>query len=192
MDILSKAIIFATNVHGGMKRKGSDAPYILHPLEAASVVASMTSDSEIIAAAVLHDVVEDAGVTLEELEVNFGKRIAELVASETEDKRENLPPDATWMIRKQESIELLKNTDDIGVKMVFLGDKLANMRSFYRDHQKMGEALWLRFNQKDPKKHAWYYRTIAECVSELKDHPVWKEYDRLIYEVFEKDGALNG
>ena len=55
------------------------SPYILHPLEAAVIVGTMTDDQNLIAAAVLHDVVEDAGVTIEEIEAKFGKRVRELV-----------------------------------------------------------------------------------------------------------------
>ena len=83
--------------------KKSDLPYILHPMEAAVVVGTMTDDQNVIAAAALHDVVEDAGVTIEEIEEKFGKRVRELVASETEDKRADLPPSDTWRIRKEES-----------------------------------------------------------------------------------------
>ena len=71
----------------------------------------------------------------------------------TEDKRADLPPAQTWRIRKEESLTVLKNTDDIGVLMVWLGDKLANMRAIYRDFKVEGEAMWQRFNQKDAKEH---------------------------------------
>ena len=110
--------------------------------------------------------------------------MAELVAAETEDKREHLPADQTWLVRKQEAIEVLKNTNDIDVKRVFLGDKLSNMRSFNRDLQKYGDKLWERFNQKDPKMHAWYYRSIADAMPELQDTSAWKEYDYLVKKIF--------
>ena len=86
---------------------------------------------------------EDAGVTLEEIEAKFGFRVRELVSSETEDKRADLPPEATWRVRKEESLNVLKNTEDIAVLMVWLGDKLANMRSIYWDWKKEGDAMSL-------------------------------------------------
>ncbi|MBQ5699477.1 MAG: bifunctional (p)ppGpp synthetase/guanosine-3',5'-bis(diphosphate) 3'-pyrophosphohydrolase, partial [Lachnospiraceae bacterium] len=149
MEIVSEAIIFAVKAHDGMRRKKSDAPYILHPMEAAVIVGTMSDDQELIAAAALHDVVEDTDITIEEIEEKFGKRIKELVASETEDKRADLPPAETWRIRKEESLEDLKNTDDIGVLMVWIGDKLANMRSIYREWKVEGDAMWQKFNQKN-------------------------------------------
>ena len=149
MELVSRAIIFAAEAHDGMRRKKSPSPYILHPMEAAVIVGTMSNDENLIAAAALHDVVEDAGVTLEEIEQRFGKRVRELVQSETEDKRADRPPTETWRIRKQESLEVLKNAADTDVLMVWLGDKLANMRSIYRDFKVEGVGMWQRFNQKD-------------------------------------------
>ena len=179
MELVSEAIAFAVKAHDGMRRKKSDAPYILHPMEAAVIVGTMTSDQNVIAAAALHDVVEDAGITIEEIEEKFGKRVKELVASETEDKRANLPPAETWRIRKEESLTDLKNTDDIGVLMVWLGDKLANMRSIYRDFKVEGNDMWQKFNQKDANEQAWYYRSIAELTERLSDTSAWIEYKTL-------------
>ena len=186
MELVSEAIAFAVKAHDGMRRKKSDAPYILHPMEAAVIVGTMTDDQNLIAAAALHDVVEDAGVTIEEVEERFGKRVRELVESETEDKRADLPPSDTWRIRKEESLAVLKNTDDIGVLMVWLGDKLANMRSIYRDFKVEGEAMWQRFNQKNPSEQAWYYRSIVELTSRLSDTSAWLEYKTLTELVFGK------
>ena len=123
MELVSEAIAFAVKAHDGMRRKKSEAPYILHPMEAAVIVGTMSEDQNLIAAAALHDVVEDAGITIEEIEERFGKRVRELVESETEDKRADLPPAATWRIRKEESLAVLKNTDDIAVLMVWLATR---------------------------------------------------------------------
>ena len=187
MELVSEAIAFAVKAHDGMRRKKSDVPYILHPMEAAVIVGTMSEDQNLIAAAALHDVVEDAGITIEEIEERFGKRVRELVASETEDKRADLPPAATWRIRKEESLAVLKNTDDIAVLMVWLGDKLANMRAIYRDFKVEGEAMWQRFNQKDVAEQAWYYRSIVSLTKRLSDTSAWIEYKTLTDLVFEKD-----
>ena len=186
MELVSEAVAFAVKAHDGMRRKKSEAPYILHPMEAAVIVGTMTDDQHVIAAAALHDVVEDAGVSIEEIEEKFGSRVRELVESETEDKRENLPPQATWRIRKEESLEVLKNTTDLGVLMVWLGDKLANMRAIYRDFKVEGEAMWQRFNQKDVAQQAWYYRSIVTFTKELHNTSPWMEYKTLTELVFGK------
>ena len=186
MELVSEAVIFAVKAHDGMHRK-KGSPYILHPMEAAVIVGTMTDDQELIAAAALHDVVEDAGITLEEIEGKFGKRVRELVESETEDKREHLPPSESWRVRKEESLEILKNTEDIAVLMVWLGDKLANMRSFYQEWKSEGDAMWQKFNQKDVNEQAWYYNTIAKYTERLSETSAWKEYKTLTELVFGKE-----
>ena len=187
MELASEAIVFAVQAHDGMRRKKSESPYILHPMEAAVIVGTMSSDQNLIAAAVLHDVVEDAGVSIEEVEEKFGKRVRELVESETEDKRADLPPEATWRIRKEETLDVLKNADDISVLIVWLGDKLANMRSIYRDFKVEGNAMWQRFNQKNVEEQAWYYRSIVNLTSRLSDTSAWLEYKTLTELVFGKE-----
>ena len=186
MELVSEAIAFAVKAHDGMRRKKSNAPYILHPMEAAVIVGTMTDDQDLIAAAALHDVVEDANITIDEIEEKFGKRVRELVQSETEDKRADLPPESTWRIRKEESLAVLKRTEDLGVLMVWLGDKLANMRSLYRDWKVEGDAMWQRFNQKDARQQAWYYRSIVTLTQRLSDTSAWLEYKTLTELVFGK------
>ena len=186
MEIVSEAIAFAVKAHDGMRRKKGNAPYILHPMEAAVIVGTMTDDQNLIAAAVLHDVVEDADIAIEEIEERFGSRVRELVQSETEDKRADRPPAETWRIRKEESLAVLKNTTDLAVLMVWLGDKLANMRSLYRDWKVEGDAMWQRFNQKDISQQAWYYREILTLTQRLSNTSAWLEYKTLTELVFGK------
>ena len=186
MELVSEAIAFAVRAHDGMRRKKSDTPYILHPMEAAVIVGSMTFDQSLIAAAALHDVVEDAGISISEIEERFGARVRELVASETEDKRADLPPSDTWRIRKEESLSVLRETRDEGVLMLWLGDKLANMRSIYRDFKVEGSAMWQRFNQKDEREQAWYYRSVADLTKRLSHTSAWIEYKTLTEIVFKK------
>ncbi len=183
MGVLDDAIKFAVDAHSGMKRKNG-SPYILHPLEAAAIAGTMTDDENTIAAAVLHDIVEDTPIGADAIKQRFGSRVAELVAYETENKRKDILPEKTWKIRKVESFEELRKTNDIEVKIVWMGDKLSNMRAFYRLFLEKGDELWLDFNQKDKKEQEWYYRTIAELLSELKDQPAWQEYIYLLNKVF--------
>lgn len=183
-DIVSEAIVFSVTAHDGMRRRGSDVPYIVHPMEAAAIVGSMTDSQDVIAAAVLHDVVEDAGVTLEEIGERFGKRIMELVASETENKREDLPPEDTWRIRKEETIQKLGATDDKEILILWIGDKLSNIRAIYRDYLVEGEAIWNKFHQSDVSAQAWYYRSILKNTERLSDTFAWNEYRILVEKMF--------
>ena len=184
-NLLEDAVEFAAQKHAGKFRKGSELPYIVHPMEAAAICASFTDDVEVLAAAVLHDVVEDAGASVGELEARFGSRVAAIVAGESEDKREGLPPADTWKVRKLEGTEHVRKADDVGVKMVCLGDKLSNIRSIQRDFEELGDEVWQRFNQKDPTEHAWYYSTIADVLeADLGHTEAWREYRERVGKVF--------
>lgn len=191
LTLLDKAIIFATKAHSGAKRKGTNVPYIVHPIETAAIVSAMTDDQEIIAAAVLHDVLEDTDATEDDLYARFGTRITELVMNESEDKRRNLPAALTWKTRKQETITFLETKASREAKMLALADKLANLRAIHRDQCIIGDKIWERFNEKDKNMHAWMYRSIAKALEELKDHPTWQEYNRLVDEVFGKEKDLD-
>ena len=87
MELVSEAIVFAVKAHDGMRRRKGDAPYVLHPMEAAVIVGSMSDDQNLIAAAVLHDVVEDTECTLEQLQKQFGTDVAMLVDGVTKLKK---------------------------------------------------------------------------------------------------------
>ena len=184
MDVFDKALDYASKAHMGATRKCLNIPYIIHPMEAAVIAATLTDDREVLAAVLLHDTVEDAGVKPQEIEELFGLRVAGLVASETENKRDDRPKGETWKIRKEESLRELKDSNDIGVKILWLSDKLSNMRSFYRQYLKEGDSLWNKFNQSDPKMQEWYYRSVAQYTSELSDTPAWAEYSELTDKVF--------
>ncbi|MGN0334788.1 MAG: HD domain-containing protein [Lachnospiraceae bacterium] len=185
--MMDRAIIFATRAHSGTYRKGTKIPYIVHPIEAAAIVATMTDDPDMIAAAVLHDVVEDTDATIEELRYFFNDHIAELVAAESENKRKNLPPQETWMVRKMETLEFLRTKANREAKMLALADKLSNVRAIHRDQNEIGDQLWERFNEKRKEKHGWMYRQTAEALSELSDTMAWKEYDDLVRRTFEEE-----
>ena len=186
MELLNEAMIFAISAHGGAVRKGDGAPAILHAMEAAAIAATLTGDEEVLAAAVLHDTVEDAGADLEDIRARFGPRVAALVGAETEDKMRHLPPDQSWRARKEAAIRRLEGERDPGAAMVTLGDKLSNLRALYRSKERKGAAMWDCFHQKDPEQHHWYYRTLAGVLSPLGASAAWREYDWLIRQVFEE------
>ncbi len=164
MNMLEEAIIYATVMHQGKVRKFSGTPFILHPMEVAQVLSTMTDDQEVITAGILHDIVEDTDGTLEEIQKRFGKRVALLVSSESENEYPDEARSDTWKRRKEESLLVLKNSDDIGVKMLWLADKLANIRSLAGEYSEKGEMIWQSLHQHDPQMHLWYYKSVAETV----------------------------
>lgn len=182
-QLLDRAIIFAVKAHSGTERRGKGYPYIVHPLEAVEIVSTMTSDQELLAAAALHDTVEDTPVTVEQIRAEFGPRIASLVAAESDQMVEGVSESDSWHDRKQAAIDRLARASR-EAKMVALGDKLSNMRAIARDYAIQGDALWSLFHAKDPRDHEWHYRGLADSLRELEDTFAFKEFERLINQVF--------
>ena len=182
-ELLDRAIVFAVRAHAGTERRGKGFPYIVHLLESVEIVATMTPDQELLAAAALHDTVEDTHVTVEEIRAEFGDRIASLVATESDTFEQGMSKEDSWHARKQDAIDRLARASR-DAKIVALGDKLSNMRAIARDYAMQGDALWNLFHAKDPKDHEWHYRELAEAFRELQDTFAYKEFEQLINQVF--------
>lgn len=182
-ELLDRAIVFAVRAHAGTERRGKGFPYIVHPLEAVEIVATMTPDQELLAAAALHDTVEDTDVTIGQIRAEFGDRIASLVASESDIKVSGVSSEESWYIRKQAAIDRLAAAS-LDAKKVALGDKLSNMRAIARDYAMQGDALWNLFRVKDRKDHEWHYRGLADALRDLQDTFAYKEFEQLINQVF--------
>ena len=182
-ELLDRAIMFAVRAHAGTERRGKGFPYIVHPMEAMEIVATMTSDQELLAAAALHDVVEDTPVGIDEIRENFGDRIADLVHAESDVFMEGVSEEDSWHSRKQAAIDRLAAAPH-DAKMVALGDKLSNMRAIARDYAVMGDSLWNIFHAKDPKDHEWHYRGLADSLREMEGTFAYKEFTDLIDQVF--------
>jgi myo-inositol-1(or 4)-monophosphatase len=184
-QLLDRAIVFAVRAHAGTERRGKGFPYIVHPMEAVEIVATMTNDQELLAAAALHDTVEDTDVTTEQIRAEFGERIASLVASESDVVIDGSSLEQSWHARKQAAIDRLARASH-DAKIVALGDKLSNMRAIARDYARQGDELWKLFHAKDRKEHEWHYRGLAASLRELQDTFAYKEFEQLINQVFEK------
>lgn len=164
---LQDAIRFALDKHAHQFRKGTDRPYILHPLEVMLLLSAMNADTDLLMAGVLHDTVEDTDATLPELEARFGPGVAGLVGAHTDDK--SLP----WQERKAKAVAELARADR-RVQMLVLADKVSNLRSMARDHAQVGEALWDRFHA--PKEQqSWYYSVSQDALQPMVDDPDARE-----------------
>lgn len=182
-ELLDRAIIFAVKAHAGTERRGKGFPYIVHPMEAVEIVATITSDQELLAAAALHDVVEDTEISADEIRREFGDRIAALVVAESDVFVEDVSEEDSWHDRKQAAMDRLAAAPH-DAKIVAMGDKLSNMRAIARDYAVKGDELWKIFHAKDPKDHEWHYRGLAASLEELKDTFAYQEFVKLIDQVF--------
>lgn len=167
--MIHQAIEFAAKKHSGQVRKGTDVPFIVHPMEVMYYLALVGADKETIAAGILHDTVEDTPTTIEEIEQQFGKRVAALVLHETEDKTK------PWLARKQENIQRIQSAP-YEAMLIACADKLCNLKSIYNDMS--GEVdVWQRFTGSKQQTKQYYQGMIAALVP-LQDLFI---YDRLIY-----------
>ena len=180
-DPLTAAVAFAARAHEGQTCRSTDAPRIVHPMEVAAIAATMTIDHEILAAAMLHDVIESCGVTEDELKAQFGERIARMVRVMSEEKG----PDAEegWQKRKLFSINRLRAASHDQL-ILTLADKLSSLRAIRRDLSTYGDALWQRFNQRSASMHCWYFASVLESLAPLSDTDAYREYRDLMNQIF--------
>lgn len=179
-DLFDRAAKFAINAHHGVERRGKNFPYILHPMEAANIVSNISTDPELLAAAILHDTVEDTEVTFEQIRDEFGERVARLVQHETCP----LAKDAPWRDRKQAQIDLLAAAP-YDSKVVAMGDKLSNLRAITADYCTIGDKLWSRFKAPNGKTDIeWYYRLLADALSDLSNTFPYQEFVMLLNKAF--------
>jgi len=127
MTMVDRARVFATAAHAavGQVRKYTFEPYIVHPAEVAGIVAARPHDPEMVAAAWLHDTVEDTGVSIEDIRAEFGDKVAELVGWLTDVSK---PEDGNRAVRKALDREHIAQAP-AAAQTVKLADLIANSRS---------------------------------------------------------------
>lgn len=181
-ELINKALEIALGAHDGQKRKGSGKPYIIHPIEVGMTLSRFTQDEEIIAAGILHDTLEDTDLTYDDLFNLFGKRVADLVVSSSEElkDRKNTP----WKKRKIHTLNFLKNAGE-DVKLISCSDKLSNIKSFIRDYKKNGDNIWEKFNQKDKNEHKWYYEELLISLADMENKQLYNEFVECVKKMFD-------
>lgn len=168
MSIVSRAIVFAAQHHQHQLRKGTRIPYMSHLMNVCKTLAELDCRDEYLAAGLLHDVVEDTPVTIEEVEAEFGEEVALLVRGATEleklEKR-SIEKESSWEERKKHTIHFLEHEATEAQLTVSAADKLDNLRAIYLDKKRIGKQIWERFNA-SKKQQDWYFGEIARIVRE--------------------------
>lgn len=182
-SFLDRAIKYAVDAHQNVERRGKGFPYVVHPLEAMSIAATVTNDQEVLAAAALHDVVEDTDITIDELKKEFGERVAELVAIESDNMDPNYHQGISWKDRKVAGLRRIKQSSR-DAQIVALGDKLSNMRAIYIDWLKIHEKIFDKFHEHDPSIHAWRYYQLSNCFDKLEGTYALEEFKFIVRVVF--------
>ena len=163
-DGMQQVLQIAVVAHRDQVRRGSDVPYIVHPLMVARIVEEAGFDEITVAAALLHDVIEDTPITLNELGMRCDGNIASIVAACTEIKTDPQGQPIPWEDRKREHLQRLRRSARTEVRAVMLADKLDNLRSIKR-HLRAGQPVWENFHATRDRV-LWYYETmINTCKS---------------------------
>ena len=171
---------FAKKAHHGQQRKNSNTAYITHPVRVAERLESFNFSDELICAAYLHDVVEDTPYEIEDIEAQFGSKVAKLVSAHTEDKSK------TWKERKQHTVDMIINAEK-EVKYLIVADRLDNLIDLEKDIENLGDDVWANFNA-GPEKQEWYNKSIVKNMYiglDKKDIPeFFEEFEDAVKRVF--------
>lgn len=176
--LTQRALEKATELHAGQVRKGASAiPYIVHPVIAASFVARFSDDEEVVAAALLHDVLEDTPYTREELARDFGERIAKLVSAVTVPKS----PDGWRAYLQQLEAGSLETT------LIASGDKIHNFTTITSQFGADHEQFRAYFTGAQKSRFLAYAALVSVLRKKLEGHPArevlmraWEPYEQLL------------
>lgn len=167
-DLFVDALDWAVKNTMGSTRKKSNVPGVSHPLGVAALVMDYGGSEEEIIAALLHDEAEDRGgeQTLTLIESRFGKKVAQIVRECSDALPEPGESKKEWKPRKEEHLEKLPGASD-STHLVYLADKIHNLRALVIEYNNHGEELWKSFNG-GRDGTLWYYRRLIEIFEASK------------------------
>ncbi|RSD29058.1 HD domain-containing protein [Mesobacillus subterraneus] len=177
MELIEKALQIAAAAHEGQYRKNTKIPYIAHPVAVGMILQKAGYSDDLVAAGILHDTVEDTGLTMEDIEREFGRNIAEIVAGCSEPDKS-----LSWEDRKEHTIEFLRNAPE-EIRVVACADKLHNIRSIRLDIEQNGEEVWSRF-KRGREQQEWYYRNVIESLSYKGEFPLLEQLKAEVEQLF--------
>lgn len=182
MNLKERAKAFAIKAHMGQVRKSEpDKPMIMHPISVGNLLEEYGYDDEIIAAGYLHDVVEDTKYTIEDIQNEFGEKVANLVMGASE-------PDKTlsWEERKEHTIKETK-TLPLANKLIICADKINNLEDMMLKFEKNGKKDFSAFKRGE-EHQKWYFTNIYESIiyNEDANLPIFKRLKNAVDNVFDK------
>jgi len=167
LSLVEKASRIAVNAHKEQMRKSDDSPYVVHPFMCAVTLAQHNFRDEAIAAALVHDVLEDTDFGEERLVEELGEVVVSIVRGVSENKA------LVWEDRKEKYAKTIKQASE-ETKAVSIADKIHNLQSMISEHERLGNGLWEVFTRgKD--EQLWFNGLMIEAFSEW-EHPLVEEY----------------
>jgi (p)ppGpp synthase/HD superfamily hydrolase len=166
--LVESAIAFAIRAHAGQERKGQPGvPYVVHPLHVGMLLARHDARPPVVAAGILHDVMEDSGVARDDLALAFDEEVAAIVVEVSEDKSR------TWEQRKLHTIERIATMSD-GARAVTAADKVHNLADLRRLLAANGDEVWKLFRRGRDPTLDYYRRVLGELARHFR-HPLTEE-----------------
>lgn len=185
----NKALKIAWEAHKFQKRKGTEVPYIIHPIEVAVILIENGASEDLITAGLLHDTLEDTDISLLYIVENFGEYVGELVKAVSEPekvgskiKMTDIEKESTWKKRKTHTIEFLKGAPR-DVKLLACADKLSNIRSMNKEFKNAGNSIWGRFNA-SCEEQRWYFTSLLKSLEDICEYPMYREFYELVNKLF--------
>ena len=172
-DKINLALKIAAKAHQGQNRKGTDIPYISHPIAVGMIISQYTNDEATIVAGILHDILEDVNPAVySEIDMrrDFGDEITDIVKDVSEPKTAGQPK-LPWKDRKQSYLKRLSNSYYIEAYLVATADKIHNLIDILNDYHQFGDEIWQRFNA-SKWDILWYYRAVFDLI---KNEPIPKD-----------------
>jgi GTP pyrophosphokinase len=161
------AFTYAAQLHQRQVRKGGGTPYLAHLMAVSALVLEHGGTEDEAIAALLHDAIEDQAEHQDgpaalraEIARRYGAAVAAIVDHCTDS---DAVPKPAWRQRKECSLRHIVETPCPAYHRVSIADKLHNARAMLLDYRTHGDALWQRFNRREPADHLWYYRGLADA-----------------------------
>jgi (p)ppGpp synthase/HD superfamily hydrolase len=197
--MIKEALLYAYEKHQGDLRKNTKIPYIVHPLDVASILLKERNNSnisdELIVAGLLHDVFEDTDTSLDEIEEKFGNKVMILVKAASEPEKHKVESKEekkqSWKARKTHTIESIKK-ETKEAKLLSCADKLSNLRDMINDIFIDDKNFWKRFNA-SKEEIKWYYQSMLKSYSSeisIEDSTTFKLFENAVISLFEKEPNL--
>lgn len=171
-SLTERALRIALDAHQGQTRKIDKSPYIVHPIMVAMRLTRHGFSEEVVAAGLVHDVVEDTPLTREDLARDLGESVAALVDAVSEDK--TIP----WEDRKRKYIEVVRSGSE-GVKAISVCDKIHNAESLILGHSQIGAGIWQNFTR-GREQQLWFQKEMLRMLQESWRHPLVEEFAAVV------------
>ncbi|XKT74505.1 MAG: HD domain-containing protein [Patescibacteria group bacterium UBA2163] len=180
MNLIDTAARIAALAHRQQVRKQEDVPYIMHPVAVALSLAQHGFSDEVVAAALVHDVLEDTDFPESELRTQLGDEVLRIVHAASNDDS------LSWEEKKLKYIETVREGGE-AVWAVAIADKIHNAKDLLASYEKQGAAVWTHFKRGKDKKMWFEDAMLAMYKKEGWQHPLVAEYEALVQRMHEAE-----